>query len=139
MNAKRMQVALADLEGPFPRDALLWARSHWAEAKPSLAAAAQRCATMTEPSEADASVAFFAVHLFADRRDGAIFRTLCALARRPGRLDDILGDVTAEHLNRLLLGMCEEDTASLRAVMEDAGRRDRIEGVAQLAHISVHV
>lgn len=119
MNLARMRAALADIEGPFPKDALLWARDHWTEAAPVLAAAVKRCATAHAMSEAEADLAFFAIHLFADRRDAAIAPHLYALARPPSRLDEILGDVTTDHLNRLLLGICGNDVAPLRAVLED--------------------
>jgi len=115
-----VKIALDDLSGAetFPLDALMTLRQRWSEARDPLLSALQAYASGADRSEENASKAFFALHLLAEKRDAEAFASLVAVALEGETLYDMLGDGTTETLPSLLISLCNGDFATLRKTVE---------------------
>jgi len=136
-----VKIALDDLSGAetFPLDALMTLRQRWSEARDPLFAALNAYASGADRSEENASQAFFALHLLAEKRDAAAFAPLVAVALEGEPLYEMLGDGTTETLPSLLISLCAGDFATLRKIVEtpeadEWARVAAIEALCWFAH-----
>jgi hypothetical protein len=80
--------------------------------------------------EGDYELASFAIYLAGQARDTRAFPLLCAAARHPTRLDDVLGDGVTEDLEAIFVRTFDGDAAGLKAVVEEAGAGDFVREAA---------
>ncbi len=111
--------ALAAPSEDLPERALRWTLDHWDIARPALL---QSLARMTRDpdgaSDADAIVSYFAVHLFAQKREAGAAVQLRALLRTPGEAAAMFGDDSGA-IATVLISTFDGDGAALRALAED--------------------
>jgi uncharacterized protein len=118
-----VQLALADLAGAetFPLDAIMTLRQKWSEAREPLLAALRAYASGENRTPESAETVFFALHLFAEKRETEALDPLLAVAMEGEALYDMIGDATSETLPSILVSLYDGDADKLKKLVEAPG------------------
>ena len=128
-----------DTDYPFPREALRAATERRAALAPRLIAEIDRCVADPGHSANRPNRLLFAVHLLAEWREKAAYRSLCALMRLPDdRPRMILGDAVTETGHRVLASVFDGDPRPLYDLImdEDADEYARSGGFDALSIVT---
>ncbi len=116
--------ALAAEQG-YPAAAVDACLARPAEAAPLLRAILQRAARGLPLSDAERGQLFVGLHILAKLRDEQSFLPLMRLLRRPSdELDDLLGDVLTETLQKIAASVFDGDADSLFEAIDDPSLDD---------------
>jgi len=123
----------------FPRDAMQWVLDNWEIAAPSLLALLHAYANGEDVSERTEGILFFALHLFADRRETRAFPALCHLLRDPEQPELVLGDGVTTTLSGIIISTFDGDANELKSVIEAPSadeyvRSAALDALSYLAH-----
>lgn len=103
-----------DCEYPLPREALRAASERRAALAPRLITEIDRWVAEPGHPSTRPNRMLFAIHLLAEWREVAAYRSLCALLRAPERtFDEILGDCLTETMPRVLASVFDGDPQPL--------------------------
>lgn len=123
--------AFATAGDALPVNAMLWCRDNWEAAAPGLIDILARYADGTDRSERATNAVLFILHLAAERGDTRALEPACRLAHDNDALEDAIGDTgVTESLPSILIGVCGDDPAPVKALIEDAGADEFVRNAA---------
>ena len=133
MDIDKAVAAFGRDDGHLPIEAMEWALDRWDEASPLLLALLANITESRKVSPQDASVAFFAAMLGAEKADGRAFAPICAIGRNAEINEEVFGEATTECYASLLVSTFDADLQPLKALVEDPGADDWARSQAFLA------
>jgi hypothetical protein len=128
--------ALLDLAAAcdeLPQSAIQWVLDHWDVTGPRLVALLDAYASGADRSEQTERTLFFALHVLAEKAEGAAFGPLCRLLLDAEAADLILGDAITTTLRGILISTYDGKLAALQAVIEAEEANDFVREGALLA------
>jgi hypothetical protein len=133
---------LATTRSRLPREAIEWALDNWEVAAPDFLALLEGTASGEEESERTEAILFFALHLFAEKRETRAFPALCRLLQDPETPDLLLGDAITETLTGIIISTFNGDADALKSVIEapcadEFVRGSALNALSYLAHSGV--
>ena len=123
--------AFAETERELPIGAMLWCRDNWDAAAPDLIAIIERYADGTDRTEAAANAVLFILHLAAEQRETRALAPVCRLARDLEAIETVISDTgVTESLPSILIGVCGDDPAPIKALIEAADADEFVRAAA---------
>jgi uncharacterized protein len=111
---------LAEATFRLPLAAMQWSLVNWQIAGPKFVSMLEDYVNGTDRSKQTADVLFFALHLFAEKRETAAFPALCRLMQDSDGIEAILSDGITISLTRIAISTFDGQTALLKQVIEAA-------------------
>ena len=111
---------LAEAKFRLPRAAMQWSLENWHIAGPKFVSLLEAYVNGIDRSKQTADTLFFALHLFAEKRETAAFPALCRLMQDSDGIEAVLSDGITVSLTRIAISTFDGQVALLKQVIEAA-------------------
>jgi hypothetical protein len=137
VNADELWRALARAD-ELPVEAIESSLAHWDEVSDRYLAKLRAQASGAKLSDADHAALFFAIHMFAEKRDQRAYAPLCAEISKDFDDESWLGDAMSETLVSLLISLFDGDPGPLHMVAEapNADALARVSAIYALGYVT---